>query len=96
MGAKIIRDGRVRKITRGKHVRNLGAVAGGGVARFREVDIGKAAMLTGEFGERVKGFDDAGALSPTRADAGGVGDDGAFAAAESGFTGGTQVGGRGG
>ena len=95
VGAKIIGDGCVREITRRKHVRDLGAVTRGRVAGFREMDLGETAVLAGKFGERVKGFDHAGALGPTRADASGVGDDGAFAATESGFTSGPQGGRRG-
>ena len=95
MGAEVGLDRRVREIARRENVRDLGAVTRGRVAGFREMDLGETAVLAGKFGERVKGFDHAGALGPTRADASGVGDDGAFAATESGFTSGPQGGRRG-
>ena len=95
MGTEVGLDGAVSEVARGENVRDVGAEEGGGVAGFGEVDLGKAAVLAGEFSEGVEGFDDAGALGPTGADAGGVGEDGAFAAAEGGFAGGTEGGGRG-
>lgn len=81
-GAERVLDGRVGEVARGENVGDVGAVEGGGVAGLREVDIGEAPVLAGERGERMEGLDDAGALRPTRADASGVGDDGAFAASE--------------
>ena len=80
-------DGCVGEVARGENVGDVGAVEGGGVAGLREVDIGEAPVLAGKFRERVQGLHDAGTLGPARADAGGVGDDGAFAAAEGGFAG---------
>ena len=91
MGAEGVFDGCVREVTGGEHVRDVGTIKRSGVAGFGEVDVGEAAVLAGEFGERVEGLDDAGALRPTRADASGVGDDGAFAASEGGFAGGFQT-----
>ena len=95
MGAQVGFDGGVREVAGGENVRDIGAVEGGGVARFGEVDVGEAAVLAGEFCEGVEGFDDPGALGPAGADAGGVGEDGALAAGEGGGAGGAEGGGRG-
>ena len=94
MGAQVGFDGGVREVAGGENVRDIGAVEGGGMARFGEVDVGEAAVLAGEFCERVEGFDDPGALGPAGADAGGIGEDGALAAGERGGAG-LTVGARG-
>lgn len=89
--AEEVLDGFVGEVAGGEDVGKLEVRAAGLLIGLGEVKFEERAVATGEAGEGVKGFADAGALGPAGAGAGGEGDDSQFAALEGGETGGVGL-----
>lgn len=75
-------DGLVGEVAGGEDVGDGVAGEFGELSGFGEVDFEEGAVVTGEMGEGMEGFDDTGALGPAGAGTCGEGDHGQFATAE--------------
>lgn len=77
-----ISDGLVGEVAGGEDVGDGVAGESGQLAGFGEVDFEEGAVVSGQLGEGMEGFDDTGALGPAGAGTGGEGDHGQFTTAE--------------